>query len=315
MKISSIKNETSYLSAKAMSERSREKSAYKRTDLKLNKDQINTTIKEKSDGRVSFKGEAPALYKASEFVLNNQLLAEAIFALLITCGMRPAVIMTTAKTEEDKEKCHYQAAKSISSGLVGLATTLLVSNPLKTVINKVENDGLLNLPNSVKEKNQYAIETGLNALNNAKDNLTTKIDLGKLTEGNKFNFGVFEKKGEASLRHFKNSLGKEAPIYKDYIKKGINAQKSNNGYAKAARSVMDKLIQPVFMPVRAMITIALVPVILKALGLKKGGKPKPEQQAQQPQLQTNIYNTLNTGIKPEKEIFKSFMEVSNNENK
>ena len=91
--------------------------------MQNNNDQINTTIKSNSDGRVSFKGAEPFLHKAANFANNNPLLADATFALLITCLARPLTIMATAKTEKDKEKCSYQAAKSITSGLIGLGMT------------------------------------------------------------------------------------------------------------------------------------------------------------------------------------------------
>ena len=69
----------------------------------INNDQINTTIKSNSDGRASFKGGAPLLHKAAQFVSYSPLIAEAIFALFITCGARPLTIMATAKNAEDKE--------------------------------------------------------------------------------------------------------------------------------------------------------------------------------------------------------------------
>ena len=82
------------------------------------------------------------------------------------------------------------------------------------------------------------------------------------------------------------------------------------------------------MPLRATITVALVPTILGALGLKKSGKktsttePKPQTNNQQPQVEKkqpsttfgltnyNIFQTNN-----EKDIFKSFSGMVNNENK
>ena len=73
MKISSIKTETSYLHSKQGStaaEMKREKSAFNPTNLKQdNYEQINTTIKRNSDGRVSFKGINPqeAFHKVATF--------------------------------------------------------------------------------------------------------------------------------------------------------------------------------------------------------------------------------------------------------
>ncbi|MBQ8635139.1 hypothetical protein IJ425_03195, partial [bacterium] len=111
-----------------------------------NNDQINTTIKKNSDGRVSFKGGAPLLHKIAKFTGEYPLVAEALFALVITCGARPLTILATARTDEEKEKCSYQAAKSISSGLVGLATTAIIGTAVGAGAKKALNSGLLNHP-------------------------------------------------------------------------------------------------------------------------------------------------------------------------
>ena len=121
MKINSITTNTGYLKGRA-SERStgKERECVQNHLKQMNNDQINTTIKRNSDGRVSFKGKnpAPLLHKVANFTADNPLVAEALFALVVTCAMRPLTIMATAKSDEDKAKCEYQAVKSISSGLI-----------------------------------------------------------------------------------------------------------------------------------------------------------------------------------------------------
>ncbi len=317
MKISSIKTETSYLQGRpkgTMPERMREKSVLDRANLKLNNDQINTTINENSDGRVSFKGgsiSAPFLHKMANFASDNPLVAEAIFAILITCGMRPAAIMATAKTDEDKQKCSYQAAKSVSSGLVGLGMTALVATPLAAAVKRVNQNGSFKLPEAVENANKELVRKGIDALNGVKNRIQTGVDVNTLTADGKFNVGVFAKKGEGSLKNFARTLKEQAPDAAKDIIDGIKAQKSNNNYPKAAKNIMDKFFQPAFMPLRASITIALVPILLKLVGLKKGGKP------QQPPQNDNIYNSLYFGLNSDKakEVFKTFAGVANYENK
>ncbi len=317
MKISSIKTETSYLQGRpkgSMPERMREKSVLDRANLKLNNDQINTTINENSDGRVSFKGgsiSAPFLHKMANFASDNPLVAEAIFAILITCGMRPAAIMATAKTDEDKQKCSYQAAKSVSSGLVGLGMTALVATPLAAAVKRVNKNGSFKLPEAVENANKELVRKGIDALNGVKNRIQTGVDVNALTADGKFNVGVFAKKGEGSLKNFARTLKEQAPDAAKDIIDGIKAQKSNNNYPKAAKNIMDKFFQPAFMPLRASITIALVPILLKLVGLKKGGKP------QQPPQNDNIYNSLYFGLNSDKakEVFKTFAGVANYENK
>ena len=118
MKINSIKMNTGYLKGRATeSLLSREKKCARHNIVKQNNNnQINTTIKSNSDGRASFKGGAPILQNAAaiaktkapfldrqaRFALDNWILAEATFAILITCFARPLTIMANARTEEDK---------------------------------------------------------------------------------------------------------------------------------------------------------------------------------------------------------------------
>ena len=251
MKINSITTNTGYLKGRAMDAklgRQRECAKEKCEHKQNNNDKINTTIKSNSDGRVNFKGSpSTLLHKVAHFTSDKPLLAEAIFALSITCAARPLTIMATAKTEEDKEKCHYQVAKSIASGLIGLAATALISTPISKATKTMEKSGAFaKIPEAIKEKYSNA-------------------------------------SGEA-------------------------AKKVLGNYPKTAKNVMDKLFQPIFLPLRAKLTIMAVPVILSTLGLKK----KSSKQAQA------IKNNVNFGkfkTEREKELFQSFSGVNQNENK
>ena len=252
MKINSITSNTAYLKGRATEtslERRRE-CARESNDLKLNKnDQINTTIKRNSDGRVSFKGKDPStwLHSVAHFAGDKPLLAEALFAILITCGARPITIMATAKTEEDKEKCQYQVAKSISSGILGLAATALINPPISKATKAMEKSGIFN-----------------------------KIPENAANIMSKF--------------------------------KGETAAKAVGNYAKTSKNMMDKLLQPIFMPLRAKLTIMAVPVILGALGLKKASKKAEANQ----KVNTN-YNMFQSA--DEKLLFNVFAINGDNQQK
>ena len=308
MKVNSITQANIYSKAKGAGSPGamRRESAYERhNNEQLNNDQINTTIKmqKNSDGRVSFKGGAPLLHKVAKFTTDNPLVAEALFAILITCGLRPATILATAKTDKDKDKCAYQAAKSISSGVVGLATTAIVGTILTAGTRKAYAKGLHNHPD---------VRKGITALQefaqNNKDNPLTKT-INRLTEGNKLNLSIFTKEGVVSSEEFLTKLSEQASDIVDDVTKAIQKEKDCPRYLSTAKNVIDKLFQPIFMPIRATITTALVPVILNALGLKKSGKkPAPEQN---PQVMLN-YSVFQN--ETEKKLFQSFAGVNNNAN-
>ena len=321
MKISSIKTETSYLHRKQSNntaEMKREKSAFNPKNLKQdNYEQINTTIEKNSDGRVSFKGINPitAFHSVATYAKDNPLVAEALFAIVITCGLRPLAIFATANSEEEKSKCAYQAAKSVSTGVVGLGMTALVTPPFKNaaknIANKFKNEEL-KIPPQVLEKNKKIVENAINALTKRANDIKTDVNIQELIKGGKINTETFKEKGTESLKAFTKAIKEQVPDVADDILNGIKAQNSTNNYASAAKNVFDKFFQPAFLPIRAAITIALVPIILKTMGISKGGsKPKEPVQEQ------NIYNSLNFGFKSQKEkdLFQSFAGVANYENK
>lgn len=309
MRINSITQANIYSKAKGAGSpgAKRRESAYERHNNKqLNNEEINTTIKmqKNSDGRVSFKGAVPMLHKLANFASDNPLVAEALFAILITCGLRPATILATAKTEEDKSKCAYQASKSISSGIVGLATTAIVGTLVAAGTRKAHAAGLFNQPEVIK---------GINKLKEfAKDTTDEplKKTINRLTEDNKLNLSIFTKEGSGSSEEFLKELGEKAKDIVDDVAIAFQKEKDCPNYLRTCKNVMDKLFQPIFMPIRATITTALVPVILNALGLKKTGKKPTPEKNPEVMLNYSVFQTEN-----EKRLFQSFAGVTNNASK
>ena len=306
MKINSITTNTAYLKNRT-SQRSmtmeRECANIRHNLNENNNDQINTTIKRNSDGRVSFKGGAPLLHKIAKFTGEYPLVAEALFALVITCGARPLTILATAKTDEDKEKCSYQAAKSISSGLVGLAMTAIVGTVVGTGAKVAHAKGYLNHP---------TVRKGIEELKNFASNNATDANkrlnklIEKLTKGNKLDPDFLK---DTKLREEFLSLLEAADSKLCTIaKEAIAQEEACPNYLRTCKNVIDKLFQPIFMPIRATITTSLVPVILSAMGIKKVvKKPQPVVQAV---ADYSIFQTAK-----EKELFKPFEEVASNARK
>ncbi len=325
MKINSITTTTGYLKGRA-TERSLShgrECVKERHNLKQNNnDNTNTTIRNNSDGRVSFKGGVPFLHKAANFASDNPLVAEALFAILITCGLRPLTIMATAKTEEDKEKCSYQAAKSVSTGLVGLATSVLVGIPIAAAAKAAQKRGAFNMPEDMKKKSMEVVRRGAENLTKLAERFTSEGQNSELVEQIKgltapiaeqgsINLGIFKKAGKGAEKIFKEKIENVAPEISESVKNAISEQKTIDNFARTGKNVIDKLFQPIFMPIRATITVALVPTILSALGLKKAGNKKQEQKITPfDYLSYNVFKTSD-----DKKIFQAFSGVANYENK
>ncbi len=313
MKISSITN-TGY--QKAMSTENPVNRGKEYT--KQNNDKINTAIKSNSDGCVCFKGGVPLLHKMANFASDNPMVAEALFAIIITCGLRPASIMATAKTDEEKDKCTYQAAKSVSSGLIGLAITALIGTPVAAASKAANKRGAFKMPQEMKDKSTEVVKKGVTALND----LCTKFSesgehkelaeqIKNLTDGGRINLNTFKNSGKHAEKLFKKSIDDVAPEISGTVKSALKEQKIINNYEKTGKNIVDKLFQPIVLPFRAKITIAMVPIILGVLGIKKSAnKSQKKEQTSFDNLNYNVFQTSN-----EKELFSSFSGVAGYENK
>ena len=170
-------------------------------------------------GRLSFKGRIPtpvaktigeklAVNKGFNKLLDvlsyNTLVAESLIALFLTAVARPASIYAIpTKDPVEKKKNNYQVAHSVATGLLGLATTFIVSEPISRAVKKV-----------AKNPQDYT-------------------------------------QNEAT----RNIIKKNKTIFEETAK---------------------RLHQPIFLPLRAAATIAIVPPILRFFGLSKNGKSVPK---------------------------------------
>ena len=183
----------------------------------VNKSANITTAGINPSGRLSFKGvpiAVPAAKTFAEKMAVNKafnkfldILADnSLIALGLTAILRPASIYAIpTKDPVEKKKNNYQVAHSISTGLLGLGTTLAIAEPIKRGVKKL-----------IENPEKYM-----------------KTDTA-------------------------------------YVKNNKRVFKETAG----------RLHQPLFLPLRAMLTIAIVRPILESLGLSKSGKPiKSEDKA------------------------------------
>ena len=223
--------------------------------------------RENTNDCISFKGnivdkvlKSDTAHKVIYRAYRNPLLSEAIFALLITCGLRPATIMATAgKDEENRKKCKMQVAKSFATGLVGLCTTFVISNPISHAINKFAGSGGKNvqLPDNLAEQVETLIKPANQFLKDNADKLegfAVKNLKGETLETTIENI-VMTKGAKEGLEEFSKEVF-------DKVADAITAQKSINKYRTTMTSLLKKVICPVFSPAKAAVTIALVPVML-----------------------------------------------------
>ncbi|MBS4760350.1 MAG: hypothetical protein KHX03_06600 [Clostridium sp.] len=118
-----------------------------------NRSANKTTAGQNPSGRLSFKaapvpvvartiGEKLAVNKMFnkflDILADNSLIADALIALGLTTIARPASIyIIPTKDPVEKKKNNYQVAHSIATGVLGLATTIAVSEPIKRGIKKL----------------------------------------------------------------------------------------------------------------------------------------------------------------------------------
>ncbi len=377
-----------------------------RENLKQNNyDNINTSIKSNPDARVSFSGvKAPLLHSLAVYGHNNPLAAEAICATFYAGILRPVSVMAMARDESEKAKCTYQAAKSVASAYIGLASTIIVGTIVSAGTGAAIRKGLFGIPKAIRNNNQKFIDDGISHLNaiakkieNSNPDLAAQIssltkpalpkkqlnldifDKNKKNSLNEFigkikklypdsteaisnaiekqkavnkhgesvvlqpeidkgvdilneiaqnirksnpelsdmissftksaepvrqlNLNIFDKKGENTLDNFTKKIKKLSPKNFKSISKAIEKQKSLNNYEETAKNVADKLLQPIWMPIRAVLTIELVAPIVKRFGFIKPNK-EIKQEVRSP------FNLDKFSDENSKELFKPFNEIS-----
>lgn len=257
---------------------------------------INTSIKRNPDARVSFKGAEPLLYKAANWAAkgNNHLIVEALVLAPLTCIIKPAILLFSGKTEDDKKKYQYQAAKSLGTGIAGFIMTVVAGLWVRKSIDASKD--VFKITESAAKPLKEAAASGIEALkqilqklkkNGADSELAAQIE--KLTENDKLNLDVlynqFEKLDKKAVKGFLKNIEKVSPENIQTVKKAVDGQNIIDNYYGTAKNAANKMLQPVFMPLRAQASMYTIPIFLSWFGLKKTGCKSKENQ--------NIYSTLN----------------------
>lgn len=223
----------------------------------------------------SFTGLNGAAVGASNSLLNKVLvlcndhtvIAQNLVALALATTLRPAAIMALPGDKEDKA---YASGHAIASGLIGFGFSSLVMSPL----------------GKAAKKARAAISQATDAINILKGNMAelTKEQLDKI-EKLKKDFNVSDIKELENHKFFKK--------LKDTY--GVNniAEIGNSKAFKNVTKILDMAPDVfVFGILKAMLTVALIPPILKyGFGLEKK-KKAPVQNQPQNISQQNIQNLM-----------------------
>ncbi len=174
----------------------------------------------------------------------------ALMALILAGGLRPVTIMALPG-KKDKEDKIYASGHSIASGIIGFGFSTLLTTPLDIAVKKLFEDAKEKLP-IPKE----GIPKG-----------------AKHSDYTKFNMGILNKKYLRLAELKKMAAEATTEAEKKAIKQQINALELS----------MKNIAEWVIAVPRAMLTIALIPLVLKyVFGLEKKKKPAaPAQQEQQ----------------------------------
>lgn len=174
----------------------------------------------------------------------------ALMALILAGGLRPVTIMALPG-KKDKEDKIYASGHSIASGIIGFGFSTLLTTPLDIAVKKLFEDAKEKLP-IPKE----GIPKG-----------------AKRSDYTKFNMGILNKKYLRLAELKKMAAEATTEAEKKAIKQQINALELS----------MKNIAEWVIAVPRAMLTIALIPLVLKyVFGLEKKKKPAaPAQQEQQ----------------------------------
>ena len=119
------------------------------TECAVTKKKISVNnLDNKTASNVNFRGLPITATKTWKFAQNkhvhsflrladsSQTVFDALFALLITCGLRPAAIMAQAN-DKNREKNKKAASHSISSGIIGYGFAVAIFSPIKKGLDKI----------------------------------------------------------------------------------------------------------------------------------------------------------------------------------
>jgi hypothetical protein len=265
--------------------------------------------------------QSEALGKVLDVAADNQTRCQSLFALGICLGPRPIANFIVT---EDKQDAVYASCHSISSGIVGYLWPLILVTPIANGVKKMaKNPAKYFKPElvqkfypdvAIKEEMSKDGKTLVKkVVTNEKGQMLRKDGSVLLTEMSPLR--IFEDKEKFLKEHpeltldesgyarsktvFETANGKVkldkngnkigAKVREDDLRPiteemELGAKKDQN-VQKFVNMVSDIILAPA----RAALTIALIPPLLNAFGIKKGAKGAKQAQQQQQQLNVTSY--------------------------
>lgn len=283
MKINSIKNDftlkTGYLESYYDSHQSKQNRNAGMCEKNINNSNIafNGSLPAKSGAAVNSLVASTKKMKALnwllKFVKDHNIAGSALMSLFLAGALRPVTILALPG-KKDKEDKIYAAGHSMASGLIGFGISTAVTTPWDDGVKKIMDN----------YKNHY--DTVI-------DNL--KNNTAKEPEPLKYNFKLLKNKYEKLVELQKGAL-KDPVLKRDCLK-----------YIDTLALQMKNITDWVISVPRAMLTIALIPPILKYVF----GMEKKKKQEAAPDSQNKISDTTKgTMISTKMMLQKSIKEFT-----
>lgn len=93
-----------------------------------------------NQGKDSKLSKSNTFKKFLNFAADKQAIFSAVFAVGLTCILRPATIMVLPTNKKNNDDKKYAAGHSIASGVIGYIMSLILFNPIATAMKKVANE-------------------------------------------------------------------------------------------------------------------------------------------------------------------------------
>ena len=229
-------------------------------------------------GSINTEKSATMLDKILTLCDKHTVIAQNLVALFLAAGLRPLAIMSLPGQKKDKDDKIYASGHSIASGLIGFAFLSIVMYPLGRAVEKTKG--------AVKDANA-AIELMKDSSKLTKEQMEAIDSLKKKYKLNNIldieNVKIFKKLKET---YNVKTLG------------DLEHSKAFKNVTKILDMAPDVFI---FGVLKAMLTVALIPPILKyVFGIEKKKAPQPPK----PEVSSNNTTTPPPAIpKPEIEKF------------
>lgn len=218
-------------------------------------------------GSIDTRKSSTVLDKILTLCDKHTVIAQNLVALFLAAGLRPIAIMSLPGQKKDKDDKIYASGHSIASGLIGFAFSSIVMYPLGQAV----------------EKTKGAIKEATAAIDMMKDS-------SKLTKKQKEGIDKLKKKYKLNDISEIENVKTFQKLKKTYGVKTIGELEHSKAFKNVTKMLDMAPDVFIFGVLKAMLTVALIPPILKyVFGIEK--KKTPQTQAQ-------INNPANTPTPP-----------------